>query len=278
MSSVVEANGARIPALGFGTWRLRGEAAIRSVQAALDAGYRHIDTAAMYGNEAEIGEALRTHSVPRGDVFITTKVWPTELAERAFLRSAEASCGRLGVDQVDLLLIHWPSAELPLAEQVHSLCGAAARGLTRHVGVSNFPPAYVDEAVWVADRPLVTNQVEHHPYVDQQAVFAVCRRHGMAVTSYAPLGRQGVLDDPAVKRIAAGHRRTPAQIVLRWHVQQPGNIAIPKSQDPARIAENFAIFDFALTDGEMLALSALARPDGRLLNPQTGIDWSARPR
>jgi diketogulonate reductase-like aldo/keto reductase len=277
MTPIVEANGAKIPAIGLGTWRLRGGDAIRAVTAALDAGYRHIDTAAMYGNESEIGEALRTHKTPRGEIFVTTKVWPTDLAEGKLQRSAEASLKRLGLDQVDLLLIHWPSSTMPLVEQVRALCGAAKEGLTRHVGVSNFPAAYVEAAVRAADRPIVTNQVEHHPYLDQSRLFSVCRKHGVSITSYAPLGRQEVLADRVVARIAAARERTPAQIVLCWHVQQPGNIAIPKSADPRRIAENLAVFDFALSAEEMAALTGLARPGGRMVDPPVPLLWQGSP-
>ena len=273
----VTANGADIPAIGLGTWRLSGEAAVRSVGLALDAGYRHIDTAAMYGNEAEVGEAIRAHSAPRDEIFVTTKVWHSDLSEGRLERSAEASLQRLRLDQVDLLLIHWPSRDIPLGEQVRALCGAKKRGLARHIGVSNFPPRYVEAAVSLADEPIVTNQVEHHPHLDQSDILAVCRRHGMAVSSYAPIGRGEILDDPVIREIAADKARTPAQIVLRWHVQQPGNVAIPKSANPDRIRQNIDIFGFELTADEMDRISRLRRPDGRLIGSATGLPWNASP-
>ena len=277
MTEIVQANGAAIPAIGFGTWQLRGDAAIRAVDAALDAGYRHIDTAAMYGNEREIGEAVRAHVVPREDIFITTKVWSSDLADGLLQKSAEASLKRLQVDEVDLLLIHWPNREIPLREQIRALCDAKRRGLARHIGVSNFSPRYVEAAVQHADEPIVTNQVEYHPYLDQSAVFAACRRHGIAVSSYAPIGRGAVLRDAVVKEIARAKGKTPAQVVLRWHVQQPLNLAIPKSADPRRIRENIGISDFALTPEEMDRISSLAVRGSRVVSSSNGMAWDAVP-
>jgi diketogulonate reductase-like aldo/keto reductase len=273
----VKANGAEIPAIGLGTWDLRGEAVVRAVHAALDAGYRHIDTAAMYANEAEVGEAIRTHRTPRADIFVTTKVWPSDVADGRLQRSAEASLKRLQMEDVDLLLIHWPSPTVPLREQVRALCDARRRGFARNVGVSNFPPRYIEAALRHADAPLVTNQIEHHPYLDQSAVFSVCAKHGISITSYCPLGRAAVFDDPVIAEIARRKGRTPAQIVLRWQIQQPLNIAIPKSADPQRIAENIDIFDFALTAEEMGRISRLARPSGRILEPSVPLEWEGAP-
>jgi 2,5-diketo-D-gluconate reductase B len=277
MTLSVTANGATIPAIGFGTWRLRGEDALRCVQVALEQGYRHIDTAAMYGNETEVGEAIRAHPVPRDQVFVTTKVWPSDLAFGDLQRSAEASLKRLGLDQVDLLLIHWPSLRVPLSEQIRGLSDAKTRGLTRHIGVANFPPLYLEAAVALADHPIVTNQVEHHPYLSQAALLATCMKHGVSLTSYAPLGRGAMLDHSVIREIAAAKRKTPAQVVLRWHIEQPMNIAIPKSGHPARIAENIDIFDFALTPAEMGRIAQLARPDGRICNMDGTPAWDAAP-
>jgi diketogulonate reductase-like aldo/keto reductase len=278
MTTTVTANGATIPAIGLGTWQLRGDAALRAVQAALQAGYRHVDTAAMYGNEAEVGEAIRAHGAPRGEIFVTTKVWPSDLADGKLQKSAEASLQRLQLDHVDLLLIHWPSRDIPFAEQIRALCDAKRRGLARHIGVSNFPPRFVEAAVSLADEPLVVNQVEHHPYLDQSALAAVCTKHGIAITSYAPLGRGDVLGDSVVTEIARAKGKTPAQIVLRWHVEQPMNVAIPKSANPRRIAENIDIFDFALTPAEMGRISKLARPGGRMVNASYPSDWNGAPQ
>jgi diketogulonate reductase-like aldo/keto reductase len=277
MTEMVRANGAAIPAIGLGTWQLRGDEALRAVHAALDAGYRHIDTAAMYGNEREIGEAVRAHPVPREDIFLTTKVWSSDLADGLLQKSAEASLKRLQVAEVDLLLIHWPSRDIPLREQIRALCDAKRRGLARHIGVSNFSPRYVEAAVQYADEPIVTNQVEYHPYLDQSAVFAACRKHGLVVSSYAPIGRGAVLRDAVVREIARAKGKTPAQVVLRWHIQQPLNLAIPKSADPRRIRENIAIFDFALTPEEMDRISSLARRGSRVVSSSNGLAWDAAP-
>jgi 2,5-diketo-D-gluconate reductase B len=257
MTETVKANGATIPAIGFGTWDLRGEAAVRAVAAALDAGYRHFDTAAMYANETEVGAAIAGHATPRSEIFITTKVWPSEAGDGPFQRSAEASLKRLGVDAVDLLLIHWPSPSVSLKEQIGTLCDVKKRGYARHIGVSNFSPEMVEEAVRLADAPIVTNQIKHYPGVDASADFETCLKHGISITSYNPLGRGEVLNDPVIAGIAQAKGKTPAQVVLRWHVQQPMNIAIPKSSNPGRIAENLAIFDFSLTSEEMRRISAL---------------------
>jgi diketogulonate reductase-like aldo/keto reductase len=259
MIPTVKANGAEIPSLGFGTWPMKGDTALRAVAAALDSGYRHIDTAAMYGNEAEVGEAIRTQGVSREDIFVTTKVWPSDASEGKLQKSAEASLKRLRMERVDLLLIHWPNRDAAIAEQVRALCDAKRRGFARHIGISNFSPADIEEAIAAADEPIVTNQIEHHPHLDQSATFAACRRHGISVTSYSPVGKGRALDDPVIVEIARAKGKTPAQVVLRWHLAQPMNIAIPKSADPRRIAENIGIFDFSLTPEEVERISALAR-------------------
>ena len=273
MIPIVSANGAKIPALGFGTWPLKGEACIAAVSAALDAGYRHIDTAAMYDNEREVGEAIGNHAVPRDDIFLTTKVWHSDLDHDALIASAENSLAQLGVDQVDLLLIHWPSSEMPIGEQVANLCDAKRRGLARHIGVSNFPSRMLDEAVAVADEPLVVNQIEYHPFQDQSAVLAACRRHGLALTAYSPIARGRVSDNPVIQAIARKNGKSEVQIALRWLIQQPGVVAIPKSADPARIRANIAVADFALTDDEMAHISALGGRDGRTVNFDWAPDW-----
>jgi len=275
MVPTISANGALLPALGFGTWRLRGEECVAAVETALGAGYTHIDTAAMYENEREVGEAVRASGRPRDQVFVTTKVWYTELEPRRLLKSAEASVERLGLGAVDLLLIHWPDTRMPVATQVERLCRAKQAGLTRAIGVSNFTSAMLDEAARAADEPLACNQVEYHPYLDQDVVLAACRRLGMALVSYAPIARGDVLDEPVVTEIARDKGKTPAQVVLRWHVEQEGVAAIPKSALPARIHENIDIFDFSLDADEMARISALRRPDGRTVTAAWAPAWDA---
>jgi len=211
--------------------------------------------------------------VPRADIFVTTKVWYTDLAPSALQRSAEASLKRLGLDQVDLLLIHWPNPDIPLEGSIAALCDAKRHGLARHVGVSNFPVALLDRAVSLATEPLVANQCEYHPHLDQTKLLAACRRHGLAFLSYAPIGKGAVLEDAAVRDVAARHGRTPAQVVLRWHVQQDGVAAIPKSANPQRIAENLDVFGFTLSEEDMRAVSGLAQPDGRMVAPGWSPSW-----
>jgi diketogulonate reductase-like aldo/keto reductase len=267
MNHLVEANGARIPAIGLGTWTLRGEAASQAVQWALAAGYRHIDTAAMYENEEAVGDGLKASGLDRDAIFVTTKVWWTDLAPGDLERAAEVSLRRLGLSQVDLLLIHWPNLSLPLGPSLKALAGVKRRGLARHIGISNFSSKLVDEAVSLCDEPLAVNQCEYHPFLNQDRVRAACARHGLAFTSYCPLGKGDLLREQVIQDIARAHGKTPAQVVLRWNIQQPKTIAIPKSGDRNRIAENLGCFDFALTDEEMHRISALARPNGRMVSP-----------
>ena len=270
---LVHANGAAIPALGFGTWPLSGNECVQAVRWALEAGYRHIDTAAMYGNEEAVGAAIRASGVPRDDIFVTTKVWHDDLAPGDLERSAEASLRRLKLDAVDLLLVHWPNLAIPLKGTLEALARVKRQNLARHIGVANFTVALLEEAVRLSGEPLVTNQCEYHPYLSQAPVLAACRRHGLALTSYCPLGRTSVFADRVIRDIAAAHGKTPAQVILRWHMQQPGVVAIPKSANRQRIAENIAIFDFALSEDEMRAISALARPEGRMISPAFSPPW-----
>lgn len=270
--SIVSANGAAIPAIGLGTWQLTGETGAAAVASALSAGYRHIDTAAMYGNEVEVGQGLRAGGVAREQIFVTTKVQPGDIDDGPLQKSAEASLKRLGLDQVDLLLIHWPNPAIPLARSIRALNEAKARGLAKHIGVSNFPVALLDEAVALSAEPLVANQCEHHPMLDQSKVRAACRKHGIAFVAYTPIGRGVLPDVPALSGPAARHGKTPQQVVLRWHVQQ-GNVAIPRSSNAGRIAQNFAIWDFTLSEAEMAAISAMARPDGRKVKPDWAPVW-----
>jgi len=270
----VNANGANIPAIGLGTWTLMGEAATRLVAGAIQSGYRHVDTAAMYENEEAVGAGLRASGVPRDEIFLTTKVKPSEITDGDLQRSVEASLKRVQVDRVDLALIHWPSKTIPLAESIKALNEVKDRGLARHIGVSNFTVAMVDQAVALSLNPLACNQVEYHPFLNQDGVLAACRRHGMAVVSYCPLARGSELfSQPAVAAAAARHGKTPAQIVLRWHVQQEGVVAIPRSSNADRIAQNLRVFDFALEADEMAALSALRARQHRICDFEFSPAW-----
>ena len=255
-----------IPVIGFGTSML-GSSAAEAVRAALQAGYRHIDTAWKYGTERGVGEGMRASGVPRDEVFLTTKVSHEYLRADDFERCVNESLRTLGVDYVDLLLIHWPNPKIPLAETIGALTKMKRQGLTRHIGVANFTTTLLDQAMSLCDEPLVTNQIEVHPYLDQTRMLAACRRYGMVTTAYCPLGRGRLFNDPVLADIARGNGRTIAQVALRWLVQQ-GNIApIPRSSNPQRIAENIKVFDFELSESDMERISALARPNGRIANP-----------
>lgn len=268
----VSANGARIPQIGLGTWQLSGPVLEAAIDAAAKAGYRHFDTAPRYENEAGVGAALRGTGLARDDYFLTTKVWHTQLKADAFRASATRSVETLGLGPVDLLLVHWPNPDVPLAETIGALCQARRDGLARHIGTSNFPASLLDQAVALADEPLVANQCEYHPRLDQSGVIEACRRHGMAFVAYAPIGSGKLLEDPTVGAIANTHGKSPAQVMLRWHLQQ-GNVAIPRSSNPGRVAENISITDFALSDAEMATLSGLATPDGRIFSPAWVRSW-----
>jgi diketogulonate reductase-like aldo/keto reductase len=272
----VNANGAAIPALGLGTWTLKGDDCSEMVAEALSIGYRHVDTAASYENEAAVGSGLRASGIARNDVFVTTKVWWTDIAPGDLERSAEASLKRLGLDQVDLLLIHWPNPRVPLEGSIKALNDAKRSGLASHIGVSNFTTTLLSQAIALSDAPLVANQVEHHPYLDQTKVLDACRKAGMAMVSYCPLSRGGPLfEEKAVTDAAARHSKTPGQVVLRWHVQQEGVVAIPRTNRLKRLAENFAIFDFTLSETEMAAISALSKANIRICDYDFSPQWDA---
>ena len=270
---VVEAKGGRIPLLGLGTWELRGRACTRVVEQALRLGYRHVDTAEIYENEREVGEGLRASGVKRGEVFITTKIWPTHYAPRELGRAARDCLVRLRLSEVDLLLLHWPNPQIPLSETLSALCKVKRDGLARNIGVSNFTVALIEEAVRAASEPLVFNQIECHPFLDQSKVIAACRRHHMAVVAYSPIARGKARDDELLQRIGAAHKKTAAQVCLRFLVQQD-IVVSPRTSKVERLSENAAIFDFALSEAEMAQIAALARPGGRI------IDWafSGRPQ
>jgi 2,5-diketo-D-gluconate reductase B len=262
----IEAHGARIPALGFGTFRLEGRTARRMVEAALEIGYRHVDTAQMYGNETEVGDAIAGSAVPRGEIWLTTKIWPDRFRDGDLQRAAETSVRRLQTEP-DLLLLHWPSPEVPLAETMGALNRVKRQGLAKHIGISNFTKVLIAEAWSVSEEPLVVDQVEYHPYLDQSVVLGAVREHGMALTAYAPIAHGQVFRDPTLERIGERHGKSPGQVTLRWLIQQDRVSAIPKTSREEHARTNFDIFDFELTQDEMAQIHALARPDGRLIDP-----------
>lgn len=268
----VEANGARIPAIGLGTWELRGRACARVVEQAIRLGYRHIDTAQIYENERDVGEGIHAAHIPRSEMFVTTKVWTTHFAPHMLERSVKESLSRLRMTEVDLLLLHWPNPHVPLDETLGALAHARALGLTRHIGVSNFTVALIEQAVATCPAPLVCDQVELHPYLDQTRVRDACARAGMAVVAYSPIAKGQVRNDAGLAEIGAAHGKTAAQVCLRWLVQQ-GAVAIPRTSKIERLSENIAVFDFELSAAEMARISAMGSAAGRLTDFGFAPKW-----
>ncbi|MET3889306.1 2,5-diketo-D-gluconate reductase B [Bosea sp. OAE506] len=264
----ITAHGAAIPALGFGTFRMEAPDVLRMVPAALKLGFRHVDTAQIYRNEAAVGEAIAGSGVARADIFLTTKVWIDHFAPDRFAASVDESLAKLKTDHVDLLLLHWPNGSVPLADQIGALNAVREAGRTRHIGVSNYNIALLAQARALSAAPLVTNQVEYHPYLDQRRLMAAMREAGMALTAYYAMADGKVFADPRLADIAARHGRSIAQIVLRWLVQQEGVVALSKTVSEERARDNAAIFDFALDEAEMAAIHGLAKRDGRVLKPE----------
>lgn len=273
---VLEANGAKIPAIGLGTYALRDKAGAEVVAHALNHGYDHVDTAAMYDNEAAVGEGIRQSGRARDSIFITTKVWPSEISEGAFQSSVEGSLKRLGLDHVDLLLIHWPPKDDRVEEWARLLNQVAEWGWATNIGVSNFTVRLLDRFVAASERKIAANQVENHPYLDQSKIRVACARHGMALIAYSPLYKGGDLfADPVISELASAHGKTPAQIVLRWHVQHDRAGAIPKTATISRLAENIDIFDFHLSGDEMTRIDALKAKGHRLCDFEFSPKWDA---
>jgi 2,5-diketo-D-gluconate reductase B len=268
----VEANGAKIPAIGLGTWELRGRTCARIVEQALRLGYRHIDTAQAYDNEREVGEGLRASGVRRDDVFVTTKVWTTHFAPHDLERSTKESLVQLRTPHVDLLLLHWPNPHVPLAETLGALAHAKRMGLTRHIGISNFTVALIEEAVKACPEPLICDQVEYHPYLDQAKVRQACADHGLALVAYSPVAKGRIKTDETLAEIGRAHHKSPAQVCLRWLVQQNVS-AIPRTSRIERLSENIDIFDFELSVDEMDQIFQLAKPRGRLTDFGLGPKW-----
>jgi 2,5-diketo-D-gluconate reductase B len=269
MNTFVEAKGFRIPLVGLGTWALRGRDCARLVEQAIRIGYRHIDTAQMYDNEAEVGQGVRATGL-RSDVMVTTKVQPTSLSPPDLERSVKHSLGKLRIDHIDLLLIHWPNPRIPLSETLGAMAKMKQEGYVRALGVSNFTVALLDEANKVSPEPLVCNQVECHPFLNQDKVIAACKKHGMAMVAYSPIARGGAMGHDVLERIGAAHGKTGAQVSLRYLVQQ-GIAVIPRTSRRERLEENFAVFDFALSDAEMREIHGLSSNNDRI------VDWSWSP-
>jgi diketogulonate reductase-like aldo/keto reductase len=276
--NIVEAKGAKIPAIGLGTMTLKDAVCVEAVKTALRLGYRHIDTAERYGNETEVGEGLAQGlagtGLTREEVFVTTKVYHDKLAAVDFQRSFDESLRKLKLPWVDLLLIHWPNSQVPLAETLGVLCKARRDGRAKHIGVANFTTSLLQDAIKLASEPLVTNQIEVHPFLDQGKVLAACRTHGLSVTAYCPLARGKVPGNEVLQRIGRAHGKSASQVALR-HLVQQNIVPIPRTANPDHLAANLAIFDFNLSDTEMAEIGKLKAPDARVVNPPHAPKWDS---
>lgn len=264
----ISAHGAEMPAVGYGTMLYpEPDRAVELIGHALEVGYRHIDTARKYGSEHWVGEAIRESGVPRDELWVSTKVTEENAKANDFARSVETSLETLGLDYVDQLLIHWPQPAVPLEETLGALAKAKNEGLTRHVGVSNFTVALLDEAVAKCSEPIITNQIEYHAYIRQDKLLAACARHGVIATCHVPLARGELLNDPLINEIAAAHDKTAAQVALRFLVQQPMVAVVPRALEFSEVDEDIDLFDFELNDLEMARIGALRDRNLRVVNP-----------
>lgn len=270
----VDMHGTAVPVLGFGTYKLTGDACRESVLDALSIGYRHLDTAQIYGNEAEVGEALRRSAVARSEVFLTTKLWVDTLTEAAVPKACEDSLRRLGTDYVDLLLVHWPSRTVPIEETLGAFVRLQEAGKVRHIGVSNFSPKQFAEAMEIA--PVACNQVEYHIFLDQHRVRGLCEKHDAVLTAYRPLAGGALRDDETVRAIAESHGCTPEQVGLSWLLHQARVVAIPKASTSAHRRSNLAALDVRLSGEEIGRLNALTRENRRFVSPpELAPEWDA---
>lgn len=264
MDEFVTANGTDVPTIGFGTYRMEGEECLEATRTALDAGYRHIDTAMAYDNEAVIGQAIEESDVDREDIFLTTKVkgYPEMLQYEGFKEAAEGCLERLGTDYVDLLLVHWWNPGGDMDGVFRALDELAAEGLTRHIGVSNFSIEQLRRAIGLADTPILTNQIEYHPYFTDNHgdLVEYCQNQDVLVTAYSPLAEGRIADDGTLAKIGERYGKTAPQVAIRWLIQQEGVIAIPKSSTPQYIHANRDVFDFELTNEEMRRITAQRGP------------------
>ena len=236
-------------------------------------GYRHFDTAQMYHNEEGVGRGLKASGLARDDYFVTTKIWYDKFQSGDLQTSVMESLRKLDLEHVDLLLLHWPTDDVPLEETIAALNEVKNLGMTRLIGISNFPTALIEKAVSLSNIPLTVNQVEYHPYLDQTKVLESLRARDMLLTAYCPIARGTVLKDPTLKAIGEKYGKSAVQVTLRWLMQQDSVVAIPKSGSPKNAAANFDIFDFELSESDMAAIHDLAKPDGRLIDPSFAPKW-----
>jgi 2,5-diketo-D-gluconate reductase B len=247
--------GEKVPKIGLGTWALRGDACRQTVAEALALGYRHIDTAEMYGNEEPIGEALAECGLPRDEIFVTTKVWNSHLKRAQVLAACRRSLERLGLDFVDLYLIHWPAHDVPVEETMEALDELHGAGLIRHAGVSNFEVDLMARAQRASQSGVFCNQVEYNPWNQEPDLLKVCQAQDIMLMAYTPLARGRVSNSEVLVKLGSRHEKTPAQVALRWLTQMDHVVTIPKAANGAHLRENLALFDFQLTEAEMAQVS-----------------------
>ena len=259
-----------VPALGFGTFKLKGDVCRSAVTEALDLGYRHVDTARMYENESEVGRGIRDAAVDREEVFLTSKIWMKHLDPDNLVRELHNSLRELQTEYLDLLLIHWPNPDIPLSSTLDAMKKVREEGLIRHLGVSNFPAALLKEAVEQA--PILCNQVEYHPLLGQEALLAMAEEHDVMLTAYSPLAQGEVVKHPVLELIGAKYGKSGNQVALRWLLEQPQVVAIPRSSKPEHIRDNFEIFDFALSEEDKSKIAQLPK-DLRQINPDFAPEW-----
>jgi 2,5-diketo-D-gluconate reductase B len=270
--TTIEVNGVRVPAIGYGTWLVTGQNATDGVREALEMGYRQIDTARAYENEREVGRGIAESGVPRDEIFLTTKVPHDEATAAEVDRDADESLERLGVDHLDLLLLHWPNPDVPLEETLNALNKVREDGRTRSIGVSNFPAGLLKQALEIA--PIFCDQVEYHPFLEQSRLLELARENDVLITAYSPLAHGKVPDDETLKRIGDRYDKSAGQVALRWLLDQPGVSPIPKASSHERRQENFDVFDFTLSDEDREEIAGLPK-DVRTANPPWAPDWDA---
>ena len=269
----VSVHNTEIPALGFGTFEIEDRNAVDAVANAIDIGYRHIDTAQVYENERGVGRGISTAGIERDELFLTTKVWIDRFEPDQLLASVDESLDRLQTDYVDLLLLHWPNPSVPLEATLAALNEAHRRGSARSIGISNFTVDMIHRAAELSETPLVTNQVEYHPFLDQQQVRDALKKESMALTAYSPLARGRVFRNQTLQGIAGKHECSIAQLALAWLLAQKDVIAIPKAADRDHAEDNFGALRLELPEEDLQTLSTLSRPDGRVIDPEFAPDW-----
>jgi 2,5-diketo-D-gluconate reductase B len=268
--TVLTVQGTEIPRLGYGTWQVTGRDATDGVRDALEIGYRHVDTARAYENETEVGEGLAASDVDRGDIFLTTKIWLDDYEPAKLKAAAEDSLRRLRTDYVDLLLLHWPSAEVPTEQSLQAMRELQEQGRIRHAGVSNFPAGMLARALEIT--PLLADQVEYHPFLSQDRLLGLAQERDLTLTAYSPLAHGKVVGHPELTAIGEAHGKSAGQVALRWLLDQPNVTTLPKASSHDRRVENFEVFDFQLTDADRERIAALPK-DVRTANPSWAPDW-----